>query len=475
MDLAITNTQALTMTGDGVGPIDDAAIGIDDGELVYVGPDDQFDSERAETVLDGSDHLVIPGLVDAHSHMRLTILRGGAQDVPEIEWMNRALAPLARHLDEADQTLGAKLGAVEAVCAGATTICEYAGNVETLVENVYDPLGVRVVASETINEIADDRDGLGPRTLPTFDPALGESALERTEQLFDRYADTDRISITYGPQAVDMVSQETLEEVAKRSETHNRDVHMHVAQGERERLQVEERYGPETSSVSVLSELGLVNDRLIAAHLHDATPEERTRLADAGVRMVGCPSSIGAIDGVVPPVLEYAEHGGTVGLGTDQAPGTGRHDVLREARTAAILTKCDRGDPRALPAWQALRLATLGGARALGIDDRVGSIEEGKRADLALVTLDAMAMAPVVETPFHTAVSNLVHSAVGTAVETVLVDGEFLVRDGEFLAVDVPSLVQEVTDRGRSVFDRASEDWRTAGSVLVDDADSGRL
>ena len=475
MDLAITDTQALTMVDDGVGPLEDAAIGIDDGELVYVGPDEEFDPTQAEEVVDGSNRLVIPGLVDAHAHMRLTILRGGAQDVPEIEWMNRALAPLARRLDEADQILGARLGAIEAVRWGATTVCEYSANVETLVEEVYEPLGIRVVATETINEIADDRDDLGPRDLPTLERDLGEAALERTERLFERYADHDLVSVTYGPQAVDMVSPETLREVARRSMREGRDVHVHVAQGERERLQVEERYGENESAVSVLEDAGLANERLLAAHLHDATTDERKRLADAGTRMVGCPSSIGAIDGIVPPVLEYLEHGGTVGLGTDQAPGSGRHDVLQEARTAAMLTKCDRTDPRALPAWQALRLATVGGARALGIDDRVGTIEEGKRADLALVDLDAMAMVPAVERPFRTAVPNLVYSAVGTAIDAVLVDGEFLVRSGEFLGEDTTALSRRANDRAREVFEAATEDWRVAGSALVNDADAGRL
>lgn len=475
MDIAITDTQALTMTGEGVGPRSDLAIGIDDGELVYVGRSTAFDAGAAAETIDGSEYLVIPGLVDAHAHMRLTTLRGGAQDVPEIEWMNRALAPLARHLDTEAETLGTRLGVIEAVTAGATTICEYATDVEHLVDEVYDPLGVRVVATETINEIADPREDLGPRELPAFDRALGEVALERTERLFDRYADHDRVSVTYGPQAVDMVSPETLATVAERANRHGRDVHVHVAQGERERLQVEERYGDGETAVTVLEEVGLADGKLIAAHLHGASSAERAGLAEAGARMVGCPSSIGAIDGEVPPVLEYLDHGGAAGLGTDQAPGTGRHDVLREARTAAMLTKCDRTDPRALPAWQALRLATVGGARALGIEDRVGTIEEGKRADLALVDLTATPMVPAVETPFRTAVPNLVYAAVGTAVDTVLVDGEVLVRGGEFLGADVDALARRVTERARAVFAAGAEDWRAAASKLVEDADNRRL
>lgn len=389
--------------------------------------------------------------------------------------MNRALAPLVKQLEPEDETIGAKLGVIEAVRAGATTVCEYATGVEELVEAVYDPFGVRVVASETINEIADERDELGAKELPSFDRSQGSAALDRTEQLFDRYKTHDRVTVTYAPQAVDMVSEETLREVARRSAEHDRDVHIHVAQGERERLQVEQRYGSDQSAVSLLAEFGLLNDRLLAAHLHGATGDERARLATAGARMVGCPGSIGMIDGKVPPVLEYVEQGGVAGLGTDQAPGTGRHDVLREARAAALLTKTERNDPRALPAWQALRMATIGGARALGIDDRVGTIEVGKRADLAIVDLDTNAMTPAVDSPFRTAVPNLIHGSVGTAVRSTMVGGEFVVRDGTFLPADERKIREQARKRAERVFEESAADWWRAGSKLAHDADAGRL
>ncbi|PSQ16438.1 hypothetical protein BRD00_10625 [Halobacteriales archaeon QS_8_69_26] len=191
--------------------------------------------------------------------------------------------------------------------------------------------------------------------------------------------------------------------------------------------------------------------------------------------MVGCPSSIGAIDGVVAPVAEYREFGGTVGLGTDQAPGPGHHDPLREARTAALLSKTDRADPTALPAWAALRTATVGGAEALGIDDRVGSLAEGKAADVVTVDVTALGVAPTVTEPLHTAVTNLVHSAVGRDVLDVFVAGRPVVRAGEFVDADPAAAVAEARERAAGVFDRATEDWRAAGSALVDAVDQGWL
>jgi len=250
---------------------------------------------------------------------------------------------------------------------------------------------------------------------------------------------------------------------------------MHVAQGEREAIQIEERYGAAETTVSVLDDVGLLGSDLLAAHCHGTTPAERERMVEAGARMVGCPSSIGAIDGIVPPMAHYAALGGTVGLGTDQAPGPGHHDMFRETRTAAILSKTDATDPTAMPAWEALALATVGGARALGIDDRVGTLEVGKQADVITVDTTAPAVAPTVDRPFHTAVPNLVYSATGREVRDVFVAGERVVADREFLPADADAIVAEAQTRATALFERAADDWRAAGSELVDHVDAGRL
>jgi 5-methylthioadenosine/S-adenosylhomocysteine deaminase len=472
MDLAIRNTRLLTMADGRPNPVPEGAVGVDDGELVYVGPEDGFDGDPAETV-DGSGHVTIPGLVDAHVHTVHTVLRGGAQDVPEIEWMNRALGPLARQLDDEDRVAGARLGVLEGVHSGVTTFGEYATDVAGLVEEVYAEWGVRVAATETINEVSDEREDVGPDEPYNFDREQGEAALARAEQLVETYADDPLVEPMYGPQALDMVSLDLLRETFQRAGSHDATVHVHVAQGDREHRQILARYGDDASTVSVLDREGLLDDRLLAVHCHGATDAERERVAESGARYVGCPSSIAAIDGVVPPVEQFREAGAPVGLGTDQAPGPGGHDFLREARTAAMLAKTDRGDPTALPAWHALRLATLGGARALGIDDRVGSLEVGKRADLAMVPVDAPGLAPVVDDPLATTVPNLVYG--GASADSVLVDGEFVLRDGQLVPGDGEAVVAEAQRRAEDAFDRGAAAWHAAGSELVDRVEEGWL
>jgi 5-methylthioadenosine/S-adenosylhomocysteine deaminase len=480
MDVLVRDTTLLTFRDEALGIVEDGALGVEGGEIAYVGPASECDAS-AETEIDGSGALTMPGLVNAHAHTRHTLLRGGAQDVPEIEWMNRALGPLANQMTPEDERVGARLGVLEAVRTGVTTVAEYAGEVGQLVEAVYRPLGVGVVAIETINEVPDDRSDLGPRETYPFDREQGDAALARAEDLFDRYGDDPLVRPAYGPQALDMVSPDLLETIRDRARErgeegeHGRDVHMHVAQGERERLQIEQRYGHDETTVSVLDDLGVLDDFLVAVHCHGTTPAERERLVEAGARTVACPSSIGMIDGEVPPVADYVDRGGVAGVGTDQAPGPGHHNLLREARTASLLSKVDTSDPTALPSWKTLRLATVEGAEALGIADRVGTLEEGKRADFVTIDRESLGIAPTVSRPFHTAVPNLVHSTTGWEVRDVFVAGGPILRDGEFTEVDPTATIAEAEERAARIFADAEDDWRDADSELVARTDEGWL
>ncbi|MES3160638.1 MAG: amidohydrolase family protein, partial [Halorubrum sp.] len=186
-------------------------------------------------------------------------------------------------------------------------------------------------------------------------------------------------------------------------------------------------------------------------------------------------SSIVAIDGIVPPIVEYRQHGGVVALGTDQAPGPGGHDALRELRTTAMVSKADQADPTAIDAAGVLELATVGGARALGIADDVGSLSPGKRADVVVCDMTRPNVAPTVDTPFHTAIPNLVYGAGGTEVRDVFVDGVQLVSAGGIVGVDVDDVVQEAIERAERVFTEAAADWRAAESSLVAAVENGRL
>lgn len=476
MELAITETLVVTPepAREGIRVAADASIGVTNGRITEVGKSREITIPRGTRVIDGSNRVVIPGFVDAHAHTPYTLVRGGAQDVPEIDWMHNALAPLADRMTPEDRVVGCRLGVVEAVRSGVTTIGEYAPNVGQFVEEVYDPLGLRVAATETINEVDPDADREPDEPYP-FDRRTGEQAFERAEALFDTYQDHDRVVPMYGPQALDMVSKELLATIHSRADEQDASVHMHVAQGDREHRQITARYGAEATTVSELDNQGLLNEDLIAVHCHDTTPGERQRIADAGARMIGCPRSISMIDGIIPPVHDFLARGAPVGLGTDQAPGPGSHTMLEELRAAARLAKVATTDPTTLPAWEAFRLGTIGGARALGLDHEIGTITPGKRADIVLLDKHALGLTPIVTDPFTTLTPNLVHAATPDAIDTVLVGGDPILANGTILGTDEQAVVADATERAQRIFTDATDDLRNRNSPLLRAADQGNL
>ncbi len=188
-------------------------------------------------------------------------------------------------------------------------------------------------------------------------------------------------------------------------------------------------------------------------------------MADAKVKMASYQSSISMIDGIVTPLGHYVEDlGGTAGLGTDQAPGTRNYNMFREMRTASLLAKVTHQNPTRMPAWKALELATIGGAKVLQLDDRIGSLEVGKLADVITVDLRHPNLSPTVSRPFRNFVPNLVYSASGAEVDNVFINGRRVMDNGRLLLVDESALTSE-----------AEADWRRAGSMLVRHADEGRL
>jgi len=475
MDIAIINTWLVTFQGDNLGIIQDGSLGIEDGKITYVGSTNGFNYKEADRIIDGTNHVTMPGLINGHIHTPLTLLRGGAQDLPEIEWMNKGILPLAMHMNLEDLIWGSKLGVLEGLRTGTTTFAEYTINAADILEKVYLPWQVRVVATEMINEVGYSRIHLKPTDLYEFDPSKGENELKRAQELFRKFSSEELVTCMYGPQALDMVSLDLLKTIKEQAVEQNAGIHMHVAQGQRERLQITGRYGKNASTVKVLHKNGLLGPFLLAAHCHDTNEIERELMVREGVKMVVCPSAIGMIDGIVPPVGHYVELGGSAGLGTDQAPGPGSHNLFREMRTASLLTKTLHKDPTRLPAWKTLQLATIGGAKILGIDDKVGSLEVGKQADVITLNLRHPHLTPTVSRPFRNFIPNLVYSTNGTEVDNVIINGKVILYEGKFVNINEQDILEEANIRAKRIFESASEDWKKANSKLVKYTQEGWL
>jgi 5-methylthioadenosine/S-adenosylhomocysteine deaminase len=325
-----------------------------------------------------------------------------------------------------------------------------------------EQVGARGVVCTTIRE-AEQRI-YAPGELYSFDAALGRRQLEASLQLFERWHGVagGRIRVLFGPQGADFVGRDLLLEIQRLARERQTRIHMHTAQGDRETEQMLLRYGQRP--VAWLDALGFLDPTLQAVHLTDATDEEAALVASRGCTMVLCSGSIGLIDGIVPPAQAFQSAGGYVALGSDQAPGNNCHNIFNEMKLTALLNKVRSQDPEVMPAWRVLRMATIEGARAVGLGDEIGSLEEGKRADLILVDLRRAGMLPVHLEPMRNLVPNMVYAARGDEVTTVIVDGQIIFENGALVRVDEPSILAEAQRLAESIGPAAAEDfWRAAG------------
>ncbi|MEA2071450.1 MAG: amidohydrolase family protein [Asgard group archaeon] len=475
MDSVIINTWLLTFQDKGLGIIKNGAVGIEDDRIVYVGKTEKLDYKSADNIIDGKRKVTMPGLINAHTHTGLTLLRGGAQDLPEIEWMNKGLGPFAQKMTKEDFICGSKLGVLEGLRTGSTTFAEYTSKVDELIEEVYKPFKVRAVGTETINEISPNRSHLKPQDIYEFTKEKGEKEFKHAREIFKKYRNEKLISIMFGPQALDMISLPLLQSIRNIAKDWGTKIHMHVAQGRRERLQIQERYGEEASTIKVLKNKGLLDENLIAAHIHDTTHKERKTLVNKNVKMVGCPSSISMIDGMIPPIADYLELGGESGIGTDQAPGPGIHNLFCEMRTISILSKTLHHDPTILPPWETLGLSTIQGAKVLGLYNKIGTIQEGKQADIITIDLNRLNLTPIIDQPFHNFIPNIIYSSSGYEVTDVFIAGEQIMKNGEFSEINQTEIIKEGNRRAKRIFAEATVNWEKAGSKLVQKVQEGYL
>ena len=399
--------------------------------------------------IDATNHALLPGLIDAHMHTPWAVVRGVAQDVAH--WMQKGLAPYSRHLHRDAALAGTWLALLEALKSGTTTLGDYATPIEGWAD-IFAAAGVRAVLTPTINALPPGgMAGWSVGDLYPLSDEVGERSIRDAVAFAAEWhgAADGRITVMYGPQGADMLTLEQLRHVKRLAASEGLMLHMHVAQGDREIDQMLKRYGKRTPAF--LEQIGYLDEQLLAVHLTEATDDETATIAYSGAHMVLCSGSIGIIDGIVPPAAEFRTAGGPVALGSDQAAGNNCHNIFNEMKLTALFNKIKFRDPTVMPAWEVLRMATIEGARALGLDREIGSIEAGKKADLILVDLSAPNLMPILAEPIRNIVPNLVYAATGREVALVMVDGRILVRGGQVVAIDEAAVRAEVQERAEEV------------------------
>ena len=433
VDTLVTHAHMFTMRGDGVGYVADGALAIRDGKIVAVGPSEELlPRYSAAECLDATGHAMLPGFINAHVHTPVTMIRGVAQDVDDS--FDKAFWPFYKHILGDRQAVQTKFCILEGLKAGTTTFLDHAAPFPGWAEAFVDA-GVRARLAVLISSLGRGEDLNG---LYTLTPDDGRTSMDRAVAYARRWQGAGRITTLLGPAAADLVLREHLVEIKRVANREGYLIHMHVAQGERELAQMRLRYGQRTPEF--LHQLGYLDDGLLAVHLTEANEDEVRLMARRGVRMVLCSGSIGLGDGIVPPALDFKAAGGRVALGSDSCVPS----MFNEMRLTALFSKIARRDPKRMPAWEVLRMVTIESARAIGLHDSIGSLEVGKRADLILIDLSESSLSPLFEAPVRNIVPNLVYSARGTEVRTVLVDGKVLMRDGKVLTMDEQAIAREV-------------------------------
>ena len=455
VDMIVKAPHFYTMQGAGVGYKSGVAMIVDGGKIVDFVDEAICDKEyKADEVLDMSHHAILPGFIDGHMHTGINILRGLAQDTNS--WMMYGLQPFDNAATQADRDAGSKVGLIEAIKAGTTTLGDYEGRMEKVCEFI-DKVGARGNIAQNVR--AAKRRVYKPGELYEFDDAMGEESLKTNIELYDTWHNKaeGRIRILFGPQGADFVSPEMLLKVQKVVKERKTKIHMHVQQGDRETYQIVQRYGKRP--VKFLDDIGFLDTDVIAVHLTDCTEEEAAFVAKTGASMIVNPASIGIIDGIVCPSVAFQEAGGFCALGSDQAPGNNCHNIIHEMKNVCLFNKIKYQNPEIMPAWRALRMATIEGAKAVGVDDIVGSLEPGKQADFIAIDLKFPSMMPVYTYPMRNIVPNLVYSARGQEVALSVVNGRVIMKDQKILTIDEEECYAEVGNRPDEIGKRAEKEF----------------
>jgi 5-methylthioadenosine/S-adenosylhomocysteine deaminase len=390
--------------------LENHAIVIDGGRIAALLPADAARARyRARQVVDLDVHAVTPGFVNAHTHAAMALLRGVGDDLPLMRWLSERIWPLEKALASADFVYdGSRLAAVEMLRSGTTCASDMYFFPEASVR-AFRSLGMRIVA------------GIIAIEFPTAYAADAEDYLRKGLATRDALRHDGLVSFTLAPHAPYTVSDSTLQRIAMLADELDLPVHTHVHEtaDEVQRSLTEHGCRP----LARLARLGLVSERLIAVHGVHLDDSELALLAERGASLAHCPASNLKLGSGIAPIARAASLGVNLAIGTDGAASNNRVDLLSELRLAALLAKGAAGDAAALPAPAVLEAATLGGACALGLQARIGSIEAGKDADLV-----AFNLAQPETQPLYDVASQLVYAAGREQVTDVWIAGKHVVR-----------------------------------------------
>jgi 5-methylthioadenosine/S-adenosylhomocysteine deaminase len=379
-------------------------------------------SQDAHRVIDGEGKLLMPGMVNTHTHLSMTLLRGLADDLPLDIWLNEHVWPMEAHLNGDYCYAGALLACVEMIKSGTTTFNDMYFFMDD-VGRAVNETGLRGVLSHGMIDLGDEE--------------KRKAEFKETRRIIEKCHGSaeGRITVAFGPHSPYTCSRELLEGVREEADKSGNRIHIHVGETEYEVQQVMEAHGKRP--FEYLDEIGFLGADVLAAHSVHLSSEEIEIVRKKGVKLSHNPASNMKLASGVSPVDKMLKKGICVSLGTDGAASNNNLDLLEEMKLAALLQKVHNMDPTYLNAENTFEMATINGANALGMNKEIGSIEVGKKADLVLLDIKAPHL-----TPFRHPMSHIVYSARGSDVHTTICNGKILMENKKLTVVPEAQVIE---------------------------------
>lgn len=377
-----------------------------------------------EKVIDGKDRLAIPGLVNCHTHSYMSFMRNVADDLSFMDWLFGSIDPIEQQMTDEDTYWGACLAIIEMMKSGTTCFNDMQMNIHQTTRAVKES-GMRAVISRGLIGSGNDE--------------AGQMRLRQAYEERDAAADCERLSFMLAPHAPYTCDEDFMRIVSEEAKKNHMGIHVHLSESESEIAQIKEKYG--CSPIEMADRNGLFDVPTIAAHCVQITESDMEILKEKNVSVVTNPASNMKLGNGFAPVPEMLEKGINVCIGTDGAASNNSLNLFHEMSLLALIHKGVKRTPQCISAKENIRIATINGAKALGLEKEIGSLEVGKKADIAILNLNSPSL-----TPRNNLIAGLSYSANGSEVETVIIDGKITMENRKILTMDEDLVYKKINE-----------------------------
>ena len=421
--MLVTNGTVLTLDA-GDTEIINGAVAIAKDTIAAVAPADEFGAWSVSQVIDANGGIIMPGLINSHTHAAMTCFRGLADDLQLMTWLNDHIFPAEAKLDDQKVYSGALLACAEMIMSGTTCFCDMY-LFEDAVARAAKKAGMRAVVGEVLYDF----------NSPNYGPI--ENGFKYTQKLIDIWQDDPLVTIAVEPHSTYLCAPQLLKKAFDLTQSFNLPLVIHLAESKSEIDQIKERYS--RTPVEHLAELGVLAPNVLACHCVELTENDIALLQRFDVKVAHNAESNMKLASGVAPIPRLINEGICVGMGTDGCASNNDLDLFQEMDSVAKLHKAKSLDPTVMDAATVLKMATIKGARALGLDPVIGSLETGKKADLIIVDTNKPHL-----TPMYNPVSHMVYAAIGSDVTTSIINGTVVMQDGKIKTMDIKAVMDDV-------------------------------